>query len=58
VGYCTTEKILQLLVGVLFNYKDDGVSNGVGILAAILQILPPVPFVVSVQWCRCMTNRR
>jgi hypothetical protein len=36
VGYCATEKNLQLLVGVLFNYEDDGVSNGMGILAAIL----------------------
>jgi hypothetical protein len=43
VGYYTTEKILQLLLGVLFNYKDDRVSNGVASLAAILQILTPPP---------------
>jgi hypothetical protein len=30
------KKNLQLLVGVLFNYEDDGVSNVVGILAAML----------------------
>ena len=58
VGYCTTEKILQLLAGILFNYKDDGVSNGVGILAHILQILITGPFVISVQWCRCMTKQK
>jgi hypothetical protein len=58
VGYCTTEKILLFIVGVLFNYEDDGVSNGAGILAAILQILTPAPIVISVQWCRCTTKQK
>jgi hypothetical protein len=52
-GIAPLKKILQLFVGVLFNYENDGVSNGVAILAAILQILTPAPFVISVQWCRC-----
>ena len=43
VGNCATGKNLQILVDVFFNCKDDGVSNGVGMVPDILQILAPPP---------------